>query len=1379
MKCIRSTGFVLLILILFNLSHFTLNNTIEETNETQSAIKLDGTQKITSISQTNTINITMSNVVDKVAGDELVIDTGEVTFALTTEGLRVVNAITADGHSVFDAGFSLNYYRYPLWNWLTKQPWPGELAKAPFIPILGTHPIGTYTGNVEFAYSYIMEGINYDPASGIPDYYYEGLNITQIYTFYADEAYFDVKILIINPTNHSINLDGYDAGGNTIGFTTNWCGWIGPDSNDDFYAYKKRGNDPFAWYTLLYQDNRHFGDVEWLLTYDPVVGLASGFKNHNSTVSWDEWPEDFGNELRMEFQIENIPSNGSISYPLTFYAGKMNNTLIENAGFNDFMDSVGVGVTLDIDKFAYGSNDPINASYTITNFATIATTVDKIELLNESDGVIYTKQDITINPGETYNEWHTFSSSVLKVEGRSELKLKATMGIAEIPRSVTLNIVDFKGGTLYPVFLWHLHNPANYDWRGTFTSPWPLLHTQGAYRRHWEALEAHPGAHVSINIVPILLYQWYIAQNGWNDSGTWTDRATDDLKLAIQKYSELSQPDGPLEVTTTPYSHPILPLLIEAGFSEDAYRQMEMGKNFTESILSTTVRGTWLPEMSFSMDCIPILNDTGIAYTVVNKEIMLRASGMNDPLLPYRVRHETGKEIILLAEDPIGDRIAFGYNKGDMKENARRLLGDMIDIYLGKRLDFGKENKILPIALDGENWMIMGGSPNAHELLFNFYSALEEQQPRGWIKSLKLSELEKFIKNGTIEAPILSNVPSGSWADKEGFSFSNWRGEIVENDMWKYMSEARDFFYKERESLSVEEELKLWRWLMNAESSDWAFYAGRDEEATWAGGFGADLGQFIKVRHWADHITGYFEKAFVSLDWTLLWPFLSDPVFGFEKLPQLYYTTESGLKKPVFNFQTMDTVYPGYAATLELPREYGIEAGSSLAIPLAIQSRGGEAVQNVRVVISTDPGLTLLNSSTINIGTLDKITFQEDLAYGIIDMYIANWIFDVSSDVGSYQFTVTISADNIDDVVHTFTIHAAEPELSVISINDLGIKNASPGKSGILGINVKNIGIVKAVNVTVFLDLPQGLQGDNNKTINEIDIGQLTTFEWVIEVNAYTFGELKVTIEIENAEDVVISIHQIRTAIPSSDILIFNKLVGTLDITEPKIIRINLSNTLSYPVTILILINGSAIVPVNKTVQFQALETSTINFEVQGLIGGEKIVKIICYFHDSVIKEFTSDIFINDEVPPSIKDARWSPEEPEATDRITFTVTVIDPSGIQIVVLKYKTDLTKDWTSKSMIKTGENDWSAIIGPFQDAETLYLKIEATDSLGNVQTKELQIEFKIEIETSTTTTSSMTTTSSEGRAPGFLALEVTLSLFLLLLLVKIIRKRSKFI
>ncbi|MHA2172351.1 MAG: hypothetical protein ACXAB7_20975, partial [Candidatus Kariarchaeaceae archaeon] len=541
-----------------------------------------------------TLNISLSNIVDKTEGDELVIDTGAVSFGLSLDGLRLVSAVTSDGESVVDAGFSLNYYRFPLWNWLTKQYWPGELSVASFQPIGGVDPVGAYTGSATFGYSYIMSGIDYNPADLIPDYYYSGINISQIYTFYADKSHFDVNIIISNPTNQTIDLDGYDAGGEIVGFTTNWCGWIGSDSNDDFYTFKKRGETPIAWNTLAYQDNRHMGDVEWLMTYDSVFGLASGIRNQNATVSWDEWPEDFGNELRMEFPTEALSINSSVVYPLTFYAGKMDNTFIEDAGFNGFMDSVGVGVNLDIDKFAYGTSDQVNASYTIVNFGTTSKTVNSIELRAKSDSLIHTEENVTINSGETYNGWHTFSASLLQDVGKSELKLRVISGGITIYRQITINIVDYLGGTLYPVFLWHLHNPANYDSEGTFTSPWPLLHAQGAYKRHWEALEAHPGAHVSINIVPILLYQWYIAQDGWNDSGTWTTRATADLKLAIQKYGELSQPGGPLEITTTPYSHPILPLLLEAGLDQDAYRQMEMGKNFSETVLSTSVRGTWL-----------------------------------------------------------------------------------------------------------------------------------------------------------------------------------------------------------------------------------------------------------------------------------------------------------------------------------------------------------------------------------------------------------------------------------------------------------------------------------------------------------------------------------------------------------------------------------------------------------------------------------------------------------------------------------------------------------------------------------------------------------------------------------------------------------------
>ncbi len=1342
-------------------------------------------EEITRSTQAGTLNITVENIVDKTAGDELVIDTGEVSFGMSLEGLRIVSAVTNDGESVLDAGFSLNYYRFPLWNWLTKQYWPGELAKATFEPIGGVHPVGSYSNSVTFGYSYIMNGIDYNPADMIPDFYYSGVNISQVYTFYADKSHFDLNVIISNPTNQSINLDGYDAGGSTVGFTSNWCGWIGSDSNDDFYTFKERGEIPYAWNTLAYQDNRRMGDFEWLMTYDSVFGLASGIRNHNATVSYDEWPEDFGNELRMEFPTETLLSGESIAYPLTFYAGKMENTAIEDAGFTGFMDSVGIGVNLDIDKWAYGTSDQVNASFIIKNFGTTAQTVDKIELLNKADEPIFLEENVTIPSGETYWGWQVFSSTVLHDIGKSELKLKVTRGGTSIQRRITINVVDYNGGTLYPVFLWHLHNPTNYDYEGVFTSPWPLLHAQGAYKRHWEALEAHPGAHVSINIVPILLYQWWIAQDGWNDSGTWTTRATDDLKLAIQKYGELSQPGGPLEITTTPYSHPILPLLLEAGFDEDAYRQMEMGKNFSETILGTSVRGTWLPEQSFSMDVIPVLNDTGIAYTVVNKEIMLQAEGMDDPLLPYIVRHPSGKQTIVLAEDPIGDQIAFGYNRGDMKENARRLLGDMINIYQSNRQNYGLDDKVLPIALDGENWMIMGGSPNAHELLFNFYAALEEQQQRGWIQSLKLSELEDLINSGGINAPVLTNVPDGSWADKEGFSFSNWRGEIVENDMWKYMVEAREFFYQERSSLNATEELELWRWLMNAESSDWAFYAGRDEENTWAAGFGADLGQFTEVRHWADHLTASFDKPYLTLDWTLLWPFLSDPNVTFDQLPSLYYIAPDGSKKAVYNFDSGDTVYPGYGPTLDLPTAYSVEAGSSLVVPFAIQSRGGAAANNVKVTIVADSGLTLLNSSTTNVGTLNPITFQTDLAYGILDMYIANWEFNVSSMVGEYDFTVLVTADApFHNFSQTFTVYAAEPELDVVSINIMDIKNKLPGESGELKLSIRNGGIVDAENVSVSINLPEEFTVYSFDTpwLTSISAGITAEYSWTINITGYYFGEFLIEISSGNMANNVSSSQQIQTGSPVSDVITVNSVTGELNIAQPELIYFNITNTLNSRVTVLLKVNESTILPTNTIIQFDPLETKVISIFVQGTVGGSHILVYDLFFATTHLQSDTASIFIVDNISPVISNQTWTPDIPTPNDRLTLSVMVEDPSGIYAVTLKYRLSEDDRWTTKPMSLTGENIWSSILGPFPDGETIYIEIEAEDNLNNVQVLAFTINLDIEVTTTTTTTVLPTTTSATipttttttGDASSIFLIEV---LILLVLIVPIIHRRRR--
>src|SRR5664280_621451 len=175
-------------------------------------------------------------------------------------------------------------------------------------------------------------------------------------------------------------------------------------------------------------------------------------------------------------------------------------------------------------------------------------------------------------------------------------------------------------------FLWHFHQPQYQDLTsGTALLPWTRLHCARNYAMMLELLEEQPSVHVTINITPVLATQ-------------------------LAAY-------GQVELATSPFAHPIIPLLIDTdvarsvqdtpfpqpGFHhpEDAFMQIELGKKTVEDLLHQRVRGCWPSEGSVSQDAVAEIARAGFSWTATDEEILLRELPGEPRLVlyhPYRAQ---------------------------------------------------------------------------------------------------------------------------------------------------------------------------------------------------------------------------------------------------------------------------------------------------------------------------------------------------------------------------------------------------------------------------------------------------------------------------------------------------------------------------------------------------------------------------------------------------------------------------------------------------------------------------------------------------------------------------------------------------------------------
>ncbi|WP_414515741.1 glycoside hydrolase [Nostoc sp. PCC 9305] len=306
------------------------------------------------------------------------------------------------------------------------------------------------------------------------------------------------------------------------------------------------------------------------------------------------------------------------------------------------------------------------------------------------------------------------------------------------------------------------------------------------------------------------------------------------------------QESGQLEVTTTPYTHPILPLLADTNsgrvavpnmtlpkqrfeWAEDIPRHLRKAWDFYKDRFGQIPRGLWPSEQSVSPAVLPHIINQGFKWICSDEAVLgwtLKhffhrdgAGNVEQPELlyrPYRLQTAEGDLSIVFRDHRLSDLIGFTYGAMPAKKAAADLVGHLQAIAKMQRDSHSEQPWLVTIALDGENcWEFypQDGKPFLEAL----YQSLSDE-PR--LKLVTVSEfLEEFPATATIPG---GQLHSGSWVDG---SFTTWIGDPVKNRAWDYLTEARKMLASHPEA-TEENNPEAWEALYAAEGSDWFWWFG-------------------------------------------------------------------------------------------------------------------------------------------------------------------------------------------------------------------------------------------------------------------------------------------------------------------------------------------------------------------------------------------------------------------------------------------------------------------------------------------------------------------------------------------------------------------------
>ncbi|GAO03388.1 glycoside hydrolase family 57 protein [Anaeromyxobacter sp. PSR-1] len=300
------------------------------------------------------------------------------------------------------------------------------------------------------------------------------------------------------------------------------------------------------------------------------------------------------------------------------------------------------------------------------------------------------------------------------------------------------------------------------------------------------------------------------------------------------------QDRGQVELSTTPYYHPILPLLCDTDAAHRALPGIPLPPRFAhpedarwhvrEAISSHARRfgrppaGMWPAEGSVSPEALEILATEGVGWAASDEGVLLQSLPAAAPRLrsvyrPWRVAAGDGREVRMLFRDrALSDVIGFTYARVPAAEAVADFSAHVRAVADAWVRDGQPGAPTVGVFLDGENaWEHYPNS--GHEFLDRLYDALERS---GRVETVTMSEA-----TAAAEGPPIARIHTGSWIEA---SFRIWIGHREDCEAWAALGRVREALAQaeERGEVPAERLARARRHLYAAEASDWYWWYGED-----------------------------------------------------------------------------------------------------------------------------------------------------------------------------------------------------------------------------------------------------------------------------------------------------------------------------------------------------------------------------------------------------------------------------------------------------------------------------------------------------------------------------------------------------------------------
>ena len=293
----------------------------------------------------------------------------------------------------------------------------------------------------------------------------------------------------------------------------------------------------------------------------------------------------------------------------------------------------------------------------------------------------------------------------------------------------------------------------------------------------------------------------------------------------IWKYYKKLYVKKKISISTTPFYHPILPLLLDIKnakiannkttlpqhletFEDDALLHIQKAQELFSKTFGFKTDIFWPAEGAVDEKSIKLLKSCGINMIATDEAILYKSLSSNDKNLIYLLYNYYDMHIGF-RDHRLSDLIGFEYRYKNENEAVNNFMQELLKIE-----QINQEATVFVI-LDGENaWEFYKNNG------FDFFELLyKEIDNCSWCKMLRMDEIKQLPSHK------LPQLLPGSWING---SFDTWIGEREKTRAWELLILTKKDYKNHQSLLSKEKQKKIQKHFLSAECSDWYWWYGSD-----------------------------------------------------------------------------------------------------------------------------------------------------------------------------------------------------------------------------------------------------------------------------------------------------------------------------------------------------------------------------------------------------------------------------------------------------------------------------------------------------------------------------------------------------------------------